>query len=452
MSRLSREKKREQKRAAHPAALVATPVDVHVPVAGPAAGGASIGGVPLVPAAGEEIQQAVLDHLHRIAVATGTPVRATIHDERIGCVVHLQVAADGSSTFTGEPVRMPAVSGPDIVPPVMPAAPAADSAEPPQPESRPTPYRDKPTHLLRPPTPEPVRDASPTFPLRAVSEPLPLGENVPPTGDPAPTFTLRKLPAPEQDRAPGTVVPPAGQFGPPPPMDAPPHPTTTAAPHAPQDAAPYAPARHETRPQAAAPAPQDARPPAPAPLALPPLDPDPQPTPTPARGFDAVAEAVLGDEPPTAPGFLLEPMTRINEAVKAGRIAEAGALAVKTVGEASAVLGSEHGEVLKLRELTAYIAYLGGDPERAFRLSIDLARVHRRLRDAEGAYGNVRSAASAWRAVRDPHKGLEMGRDLIGLWTELAAEDGPAAEDIEDLESARARMGRLTERARNSAR
>ena len=165
-----------------------------------------------------------------------------------------------------------------------------------------------------------------------------------------------------------------------------------------------------------------------------------------------MAEAVLGDEPPTAPGFLLEPMTGINEAVKAGRIAEAGALAVKTVGEASAVLGSEHGEVLKLRELTAYIAYLGGDPERAFRLSIDLARVHRRLRDAEGAYGNVRSAASAWRAVRDPHKGLEMGRELIGLWTELTAEDGPAADDIEELESARARMGRLTERARDSAR
>ena len=449
MSRLSREKKREQKRAAHPAALVATPVDVHVPVAGPGAGGASIGGVPLVPAAGEEIQQAVLDHLHRIAVSTGNPVRATIHDERIGCVVHLQVAVDGSSTFTGEPVRMTAALEPDVVPPVMPVAPAA---EPPQPQPRPAPYRDKPTRLLRPPSPESVRDAAPTFSLRAVSEPLPLGENVPPTDDPAPTFTLRKLPDPEQVRAPGTVVPPAGQFGPPPPMDAPQHPTTTAAP---QDATPYAPAHHDTRPHAPASAPEDARPPVPAPLPLaplPPLDPDPQPTPTPARGFDAVAEAVLGDEPPTAPGFLLEPMTGINEAVKAGRIAEAGALAVKTVGEASAVLGSEHGEVLKLRELTAYIAYLGGDPERAFRLSIDLARVHRRLRDAEGAYGNVRSAASAWRAVRDPHKGLEMGRELIGLWTELTAEDGPAADDIEELESARARMGRLTERARDSAR
>ena len=164
-----------------------------------------------------------------------------------------------------------------------------------------------------------------------------------------------------------------------------------------------------------------------------------------------MAEAVLGDEPPTVPGFLMEPMVRVNEAVRAGRIAEAAELAEEVVREASAALGVEHPEVLKVRELTAYIAYLAGEPVRAFRISLDLARIHRHTRDAEGAYGNVQSAASAWRAVRDPELGLALGHDLIGLWTELAAEDGPAAEDIERLESARTRMGRLTERARKSA-
>ncbi len=176
--------------------------------------------------------------------------------------------------------------------------------------------------------------------------------------------------------------------------------------------------------------------------------------PTPARGFDAVAEAVLGDEPLTAPGdstapaLLAEPVGRINEAVKEGRIDAAAELADQTVAQASGTLGPEHPEVLRLRELTAYIAYLAGDPLRAFHLSLDLAGAHRRRGDAEGAYGNVRSAATAWRAVRDPALGLELGSGLIGLWTELAAEDGPAAEEIEELESARARMGRLTERAR----
>lgn len=168
-----------------------------------------------------------------------------------------------------------------------------------------------------------------------------------------------------------------------------------------------------------------------------------------------MAEAVLGDEPVTTDGagtaFLIEPMVRINEAVKAGRIDEAAGLAERTVAEAASALGPEHSEVLRLRELAAYIAYLAGDPVRAFHLSLDLARIRHRTHDAEAAYGNVQSAATAWRAVRDPEQGLALGRDLIDLWTGLTTEDGPAAEDIEELESARARMGRLTERARRAA-
>jgi hypothetical protein len=236
--------------------------------------------------------------------------------------------------------------------------------------------------------------------MKAVSEPLPLGENVP-------TFPLRAVPEWVEDRTPGTVAAPLGEFGPPPRMDA---------------------------------------------IPLPALPPEPEPDPdsrqTPARGFDAVAEAVFDDAPSTVPPVLAEPMARINEAVKDGRIDAAAELAERTVGEGARSLGPEHPEVLRLRELTAYIAYLAGDPVRSFHLSLDLARIRRHTRDAEAAYGNIQSAASAWRAVRDPEQGLSLGRELIGLWTELTAEDGPAAEDIEQLEAARARMGRLTERAR----
>jgi hypothetical protein len=143
-------------------------------------------------------------------------------------------------------------------------------------------------------------------------------------------------------------------------------------------------------------------------------------------------------------------LAQINEAVRAGRIDAAAALAERTVSEASGTLGPEHAEVLRLRELTAYIAYLAGDPLRSFHLSLDLARIRRRTRDAEAAYGNVQSAAAAWRAVRDPLQGLSLGTELLALWTELTSEEGPAAEDIEQLESARARMLRLADRARNS--
>jgi hypothetical protein len=415
MSRLSREKKREQKRAGHSAA----PIDVRVPGTGPGgATGASVGGVPVGAAPGEEIQHAVLDRLHRIALAVGHPVLATVHDERIGYVVPLQVDPDGSSRFTAEPVRT-APPEDAVRPPVQPPVPP----KPPEPPTPPTgvaeperPQGDKPTHVLRS-VPEPVRDAAPTFPLRAVPEPQPLGET-------SPTFRMRAVPESAEGTPPVTVTPPAGAFGPPPPMDAVPEAARTREPEA-----------------VRTPEPQVV------------YEPDPDPKPTPPRGFDAVAEAVLGVEPATAPGsdapaLLAEPMARVNEAVKAGRTEEAARLAEQTVAQASGALGPEHAEVLRLRELTAYIAYLSGDAVRAFHLSLDLARIRRHAGDAEAAYGNVQSAATAWRAVRDPVQGLSLGRDLIGLWTELTAEDGPAAEDIEQLESARARMGRLTERAR----
>ncbi|MFG3018019.1 tetratricopeptide repeat protein [Streptomyces sp. NPDC048254] len=422
MSRLSRETKREAQQTDR----AAQPVEVRV-----TGGAATVDGVPLFPAPGEEPQQAVLNHLQRVAHATGRPVLATVHDSRIGYVVRLQVNLDGSSSFTGDPVRM--------------AVPGTPDAPVPQ-ESAQQPRRDRPTHLLHsvdePPgagTPAPgaeaavmevaATEAAPAFPLRAVPEP-------PVVAPPAP----------------GTVQPPTGVFGPPPVMDGTPAPAVVPAQPVtgPQPAAPRTDPRAEPRIE-----------PRIEPLIEPLVEPestgvfDPDPRHTPARGFDAVAEEVLGDEPVTVTAegaaLLTEPVSRINEAVRAGRIEVAAELAERTVAEASATLGDGHTEVLHLRELTAYIAYLAGDPLRAFHLSLDLARQHRQARDGEGAYGNVRSAATAWRAVRDPEHGLRLGRDLIDLWAQLTTEGGPAADDPEELESARARMARLTDRARRAA-
>ncbi|MET9845015.1 hypothetical protein [Streptomyces ossamyceticus] len=181
------------------------------------------------------------------------------------------------------------------------------------------------------------------------------------------------------------------------------------------------------------------------------VDEDPGPKPAPVREFDAVAESVLDLEEPdgaAAPSPFAEPVSRINEAVKMGRIQEAAEMAEHTVAQATATLGPQHAEVLRLRELTAYIAYLAGDALRSFHLSLDLAALRHRLRDPRAAYGNIQSAAAAWRAIRDPLQGLHLGRDLIAVWAELAADAGPAAEDVEQLEKARTRMGRLAERAR----
>ncbi|MEU9310005.1 tetratricopeptide repeat protein [Streptomyces sp. NPDC048256] len=537
MSRLSREKKREQKYAG-PTSVVVAPLDVHVR----GGGTATIGGVPVVAADGEEIQRAVLSHLHRIALATGHPVLATVHDERIGYVVALRVDPDGSSHFTADPLRTPAATPPSAAArgeaargetapdtrstaptgtpeptptaaPAVPAVPpepapagppapvAASAAAPapaavsvradlpapadlpasaagPEPADTPVPVedaqsarprRDKATHFLRPVS-EPVRDAAPTFPLRAVPE-QEAEREVRSAPAPAPGYAAGDTPAP------GTVSAPTGVFGPPPTMDEQPPqdavPTSTLTP-VPTSALTPVPTSALTPVPTSAPIPLPLPTPASAPTPstksgstptpfLPDdlisdaaLEPDPGFKPTPARGFDAVAEAVLGDDPRTlhgdggTPALLAEPLARINEAVRAGRTDTAAALAERTVLEASATLGPEHPEVLRLRELTAYIAYLAGDPLRSFHTSLDLARIHRGTRDAEAAYGNVQSAATAWRAVRDPLQGLNLGTELLGLWTELTTEEGPAADEVEELESARARMLRLAERARRS--
>ncbi len=443
MSRLSREKKREQQQAAEDAAnRAAVPVDVRVPADGSGEPGAYVDGVRVIAGPGEEIQQAVLNRLHRIAVASGHAVHATVRDERIGYVVPLRVAPDGSSAFAAQPVQL---RGPrdrgqassETPAPGIPPAPAPETPRGPAPQSPPAePDTDRPTHLLRPvpesaaprnlrpasasaaaasgtpAPPTPVRDATPAFPPHPVPG---TGPGCEASFDSPPTFRLRRL------TPPGTVAPPTGVFGPPPDMDARPHP-----------------AGRDT-----------ATGPTPAPDLAAALDADPDPRPTPPRGFDAVAEAVLGDEPAAPAGSpLADPMERINDAVRKGRIDTAARLADETLEHASATLGAEHPEVLRLRELTAYIAYLAGEPVRAFRLSLDLAVVCRRAGDAEAAYGNVRSAATAWRGVRDPLLGLELGRDLVALWTELASEGGPAADEEEELDSAHARMDRLTARAR----
>ncbi|MEU2062105.1 tetratricopeptide repeat protein [Streptomyces sp. NPDC013455] len=394
MAGLSFKKKRAQQPVGHPA-------EVSVRVFG--TGGASVGGTPVVAAPGEEIQQAVLNHLQRLAISVGAPIRATIHDDRAGCVVPLEVFADGSSRVAGAAVR---VGGPEP----RPAAATQGAAQAPAGRFGPAPVMDTPS-----------KDAGPGEERRVTAPAAEAG----PGDEP-------RVTAPAVDAGPGDerrVTASAADVGPggEPPV------TASAA-----DAPPAArvPAAHTSSTDQSAETPHAAH--------------------TPARGFDAVAEEVLGDGPltETAEGaeLLTEPMRRIAEAVRAGRVDEAGELADRALAEASAVLGPRHAEVLHVCELSAYIAYLAGDPVRAFELSLGLARLRHQAHDGEAAYADAQSAATAWRAVRDPEEGLRLGRDLIDLWTELTAEPGPAADDPRPLESARARMVRLTDRAARAAR
>jgi hypothetical protein len=571
MSRLSREPERGRtaEGAASTGGAEVTPIEVHVMGDGAAGAGATVGGVPVVAAPGQSPQEAVLDHLHRLARAMGHPVLATVRDERIGFVVPIRVSADGASELAGEPGPVDAAETPSARPeraPEQPRAQAAPSATAPEPVR---PRLDKPTHLRRAVEEQQPAGGAATFPLRAVPEPTagqpapepqsvtpgqPTAREHPPVGGsfaaaertvPAPHSVDRREAVAYQQASPGQEVPVAVQPPvphrpapvqqraaasqgpiPPRPVEEPPaeehpvgdrtsHPGATVAtfmlramPEAPLISATSGPAQVLPGGGAVAPGtvsaptgtfgpppvmPIPPAPPAPAPAwrapetgpdepetLRPDFEPDPdsystpawKPTPAPrtvrvaeieeevkeppVREFDSMAEAVLAPESGAVPrggagGPVAEPVARINAAVKQGRIEEAADLAERTVAEASAALGAEHPDVLRLRELTAYIAYLAADALRSFHLSLELARLRHRLGDPRGAYGNVQSAAAAWRAVRDPIQGLHLGRDLIAVWTELAAGEGPAADDLDQLERARSRMVRLAERARNAA-
>jgi len=100
-----------------PAVMAPAPIDVRV-VPGAVGDTASVGGVPVTAAEGQEIKHAVLAHLRRIAVAAGHAVLATIRDERSGYIVPIQVEPDGSSTLTAEPVPIaPRADEPPTAPP-----------------------------------------------------------------------------------------------------------------------------------------------------------------------------------------------------------------------------------------------------------------------------------------------------------------------------------------------
>ncbi|MEU6478973.1 hypothetical protein ABZ858_19195 [Streptomyces sp. NPDC047017] len=333
MSRFSRSRKRQQsghEQAPLPASGL-RPIDVHVPTDE----SATVGGLPVAVGSSESVEEAVLNYLHRLVLATGHPVSATVHDERIGYITPIQVSADGSSAFAGQPV--PLVAGATSAIPLAHALAVPEAAA----------HEDPHT---------PAAMAVPALQRHEEAE-----------------GTSRAVPDPVGEE-------------------------TASAPEA---ASPVRSAQ------------------------------------------DAPSSASA------APSLLAEPVQRINEAVSRGRIESAAAMAEQSIASASQTLGPEHPEVLQLRELAAYIAYLAGDARRSFTLSMDLARARLRQGD-ERAVAGVQSAAAAWRALRDPAQGLDLGRELIALWDELATGGGPAAADRAQLEAARARMGRLAERVRTA--
>ncbi|NEB94965.1 tetratricopeptide repeat protein [Streptomyces bauhiniae] len=436
MSRLSFEKRRGDR-----------PVQVRVS----ATGTASVAGTPVLRAPDEDIHDAVLNHLHHLATSHGTPIRATIHDDAAGCLVPLEISPDGTTRMTGEPTRLPAAPG-TVQPPrgVFGPPPVMGGAEgEPIPERRPRAASG--TVNFRKPKPGPGYKSAP-----APGPGLALGAM--PAAGPGPELALG--PKPSSGPGPEHVLGAKAASGPGPEHVLGAKPASGPGPEHVLGAKPASgPGPEHVLGAKPAPGPGPelvlgAKPaPGPAPelvLGLKPA-PEAEPEPIPPSRFDAIAEEMLAEAPvgETSDGdeVWTAALARVGDAVRDGEVERAAELASRAVAKASRALGPRHPEVLHLRELCAYIAYLTGDPARAFDLSLDLARKRAESGDPAAAYSNVRSAATAWRAVGDAEQALRMGRELIDVWTALAAKPGPAASDPRPLESAHTRMTRLTARA-----
>ncbi|MFE2249826.1 tetratricopeptide repeat protein [Streptomyces lavendulae] len=179
--------------------------------------------------------------------------------------------------------------------------------------------------------------------------------------------------------------------------------------------------------------------PVPVPEPAPDPSPAPQPVPLPAAAPPPATAAVPAPPHPVE-DLVAGPGARIQEALRLGRIEWAATLAQQSVSAAAERLGPESPEVLQLRELSAYVAFVAGDARRAFQGSIEIARIRSGRNDPQ-ALQSVLNAAAAWLKVADAAEGIRMGGELIMLWSAL-----PAA-DAAQLESARARMRRLEARA-----
>jgi hypothetical protein len=387
-----------------------------------------VGGLVVAPGGGEALHEAVLDYLHRLAMATGHSVHATVFDGRSGYITPVEVLVDGSSRFSGEPVYDAGVLTQPEQAPVPGSQPVPTPASVPAPvaeETRPEPVSG----------PGPGPGPGPTITARG-ADAAPASGSAPASRS-APTAPT----APAADPAPAAVTGPAA-------MAKPAGMTTPAAVTEP----PAAETSQETAPaQASGVHGESTQDTTPSSDALSPV-PDQAVTPSPeaGRGGPGVSTPAAGQAPSDIPEFLSESVARINEAIRLGRIESAAAMAHQSRVSAAQAFGEDHPHVFHVQELCAYVAYLAGDPGRSMAMSLDTARSWWKRADPR-AYHCVLQAAAAWRAVPDPREGMRAGRDLISLWSELASAPGPAAADITQLEAARRRMTRLSQRARKYA-
>jgi len=154
-----------------------------------------------------------------------------------------------------------------------------------------------------------------------------------------------------------------------------------------------------------------------------------RPTPLPV-----VPRPYMPDAPPTAPPSQGDPHAAISEAVRAGRHAEADALAARQEEAAVRALGPASGEALHWAEVRADLAMFAGDAARSCRAWLTVAGVRLAAGQAPGTpavEAAVDRAHHQWGNIEDAARARELGPALAELRLRVPGRRRGALENVQ---------------------
>lgn len=134
--------------------------------------------------------------------------------------------------------------------------------------------------------------------------------------------------------------------------------------------------------------------------------------------------------PAHVPAELAELAQLVTDSLDNGAPERAAAVAFRLRQHAVRTFGAEHPHTVEARALEAFVADQSGNHRFATATGLELARIRHRLGDPR-AHEELRRAVAAWWQIDDVPSAVEQGGALLDVWSTLAAQDGPTAQDTE---------------------
>ncbi|WBB58528.1 hypothetical protein O7599_23175 [Streptomyces sp. WMMC500] len=146
--------------------------------------------------------------------------------------------------------------------------------------------------------------------------------------------------------------------------------------------------------------------------------------------------------PAHVPAELAELAGLVTDSLDTGRPERAAAIAFRLRQHTVRTFGAEHPYTVEARALEAFVAHRSGNHRFATATGLELTRIRHRLGDPR-AHEELRRAVAAWQQIDDVPSAVDQGRALLDVWSTLAAQGGPTAQDTDVLHVVNRRMHAL---------